>query len=459
MKKLILILLLIVSGALTLAQSNKIGFNIDYAQFSFDRDSNLVEFYYSFDTGSMLKIKEDSDKTVYIKGLLTISVKDSSSHKEIINKKWEFKEPYIEAKHLESMVGALRYVLPKGIYKCTFTGSNFYDSTNAVSYIEILEVNPFIADNLGISNIELAGKIIPGSQNKTSMFYKNTYEVVPLPNVLFGDNQPALFYYLEMYNLKQATGNIPLILNTQVFNTKGKLLYNRKKYIAHKEDSRVEVGNINVNKFPVDSYNLVISVSDSVKNIRVTSSKKFYVFNKAVPNTDTSYVSEDVKSFSSQFYSLSEEELDILFEKSKYIAANSEISQYEGLNSTKAKRDFLDNFWKKRDSNPSTERNEFYDNYFQRIEYANKNYSRVKTPGWKTDRGRIYITYGPPNEINRYPSVKNEKPYEVWIYNDIEGGVEFIFGDLTGLSNYQLLHSTKKGEINDPSWERRIRSL
>lgn len=460
MQKPTLILLLLVScAALNFARGDKIGFNIDYAQFSFDSDSNLVEFYYSFDTASMLKIKEDSDTLTYVKGLLIISVEDTVNKKVIINKQWEFKEVYTETSGIKSMVGALVFVIPKGIFKCTFTGSNFYDSTNAVVYTDILEVIPFITDKLSLSNLELAGKIVPGSLNKTSMFYKNTYEVVPSPNVLFGDNQPALFYYFEIYNLNQASGNSPLILNTQVFNNKGKLFYNRKKYITHNQDSRVEAGNINVNKFPVDSYTLVISILDSIKNTGVSSSKKFYVYNESVPNTDTAYTSEDINSLSSKFYALSEEELDNLFEKSRYIAVNSEINQYESLTSAQAKRDFLDNFWKKRDSNPSTERNEYYEDYFQRIDYANKNYSRIKIPGWKTDRGRIYVQYGPPSEINRYPNVGNKKPYEVWIYNNIEGGVEFVFGDLTGLPNYQLLHSTKKGEINDPNWERRIQSL
>jgi hypothetical protein len=50
------------------------------------------------------------------------------------------------------------------------------------------------------------------------------------------------------------------------------------------------------------------------------------------------------------------------------------------------------------------------------------------------------------------------KPYEIWFYNEIEGGVQFIFGDISGFGNYELLHSTKRGEVNDPDWERRLRT-
>jgi len=459
MKKLLIIAVLVFNGLSTdYSQTNKIGFDIDYSQFSFDPDSNLIEFYYLFDTASMMKIKEDS--MVYINGILKITMEDTASHTTIINREWQFKDLYGNSvENAKSLVGALGFVIPRGVYKCKFTGSNLYDSVGAVSYTESIEVNPFIGDKMNISNIEMAGKIIPGSPNKTSMFYKNTYEIIPSPNVLFGDNQPALFYYFEMYNLNQATENVPLIMKTQVFSATGKLVLNKEKYITHTQDSRAEAGNINVNKFPTNSYTLVISIIDSTKNYGVSSSKKFYVYNEAIPNTDTSYISTDVKSLSNQFYSLSEEQLDNLFEKSKYVAQNSEIAQYESLTTIEAKRQFLNNFWQKRDSKPFTPRNEYYEDYIERISYADKQYSRIKTPGWKTDRGRVYIQYGPPSEIDRYPNVGNTKPYEVWKYNEIEGGVEFVFGDLTGLSDYQLLHSTKKGEINDPNWERRIRAL
>jgi len=55
-----------------------------------------------------------------------------------------------------------------------------------------------------------------------------------------------------------------------------------------------------------------------------------------------------------------------------------------------------------------------------------------------------------------YPNETNMKPYEIWYYNRIEGGVLFIFGDLTGYNDYELLSSTKRGEIRDDNWQRRI---
>ncbi len=90
MRKFRFIILFIIAGlTLTPAQQTKLSFDIDYAQFAFDPDSNIVEFYYLFDTSSMQKTKEDS--VVYVDGLLKISVVDSSTGKAIINRQWRFK--------------------------------------------------------------------------------------------------------------------------------------------------------------------------------------------------------------------------------------------------------------------------------------------------------------------------------------------------------------------------------
>ncbi len=457
MKKLPFIIMFIIAGlTLTAAQQNKLSFDIDYAQFAFDPDSNIVEFYYLFDTSSMLKIKEDS--LFYVDGLLKIFVIDSSTGKTIINRQWRFENQHTDSEGQQrNLVGVLKFVIPEGVYECTFTGANYTDTLNAKSYSERIKVNPILDNNFSLSNLELASRILPESNNKESIFYKNTYEIIPAPNLLFGENQPVLFYYIEIYNLNNATERSPLALMTQVYDNRGKLFIRRRTDINHTENSRVEVGSIKVNNLATGSYTLSVALIDSLQKYGIASSKKFFIYNPGIKQ-DTIWAADN-KTINTQFFALSEEELDDIFSKSEYIASNEEINQYESLSGAHAKSEFLYSFWDKRDKDPSTPRNEYFEDFMRRIDYANKNFSNIKIQGWMTDRGRVYITYGPPSEIDRYPNVGNTKPYEIWLYNDIEGGVQFIFGDLIGLSNYQLLHSTKRGEINDPNWERRIRAL
>jgi hypothetical protein len=87
---------------------------------------------------------------------------------------------------------------------------------------------------------------------------------------------------------------------------------------------------------------------------------------------------------------------------------------------------------------------------------VSNSFNTMQRRGWRTDRGRVYLMYGEPSEIERYPSQVDAKPYELWHYNELEGGVIFVFGDVSGFSEYLLLHSTMRGELRDENWKRRL---
>ncbi len=133
-----------------------------------------------------------------------------------------------------------------------------------------------------------------------------------------------------------------------------------------------------------------------------------------------------------------------------------EIEKYETLTNENAKRKYLTEFWKARDEDPSDDMNHYLKDYLRRIKESNLKYKALSKEGWKTDRGRVYLVYGSPSEIDRYPNQTESRPYEIWYYHDIEGGVQFNFGDISGFSDYVLLHSTKRGELRDDNWQRRI---
>lgn len=88
---------------------------------------------------------------------------------------------------------------------------------------------------------------------------------------------------------------------------------------------------------------------------------------------------------------------------------------------------FIDQFWLRRNPTPGTVENTFKEEHYRRIAYANEHFAS-SVPGWKTDRGRIYITYGPPDEIDDHPEV----PRQLWRFRNIPGlgyGVEVEFTD------------------------------
>jgi GWxTD domain-containing protein len=128
-----------------------------------------------------------------------------------------------------------------------------------------------------------------------------------------------------------------------------------------------------------------------------------------------------------------------LVEDVAYIITAEERAAFQQLSTGRQREDFIESFWLRRDPTPGTLTNEFKEEHYRRIAYSNDRFAS-KLPGWKTDRGRIYITFGPPDEIESHPSGALG-PYEIWRYRWIEGfgnNVELRFEDQGQNGEYRL---------------------
>jgi GWxTD domain-containing protein len=136
-----------------------------------------------------------------------------------------------------------------------------------------------------------------------------------------------------------------------------------------------------------------------------------------------------------------------------YIITDEERTAFKRLQTDEERESFIENFWLRRDPTPDTVENEFKEEHYRRIAYANENFASG-IPGWKADRGRIYITYGPPDEKDTHPSggtyerppeegggTTSTFPFEQWRYRYIEGmgnDVTIEFVDPTMAGEYRM---------------------
>jgi GWxTD domain-containing protein len=143
-----------------------------------------------------------------------------------------------------------------------------------------------------------------------------------------------------------------------------------------------------------------------------------------------------------------------------YIATDEEKEIVDSLESDTDLNDFLVKFWQRRDPTPGTDTNEFKNEHVRRFKFAN-----TRLGGWQTDRGRVYILQGPPEEIIRDLAGNNyQGDVEIWIYNkivsepempnmfmDIEPHkVKFVFLDQMGFGVMEQIYSTEPGEKVSP---------
>src|SRR3954452_14043687 len=136
-----------------------------------------------------------------------------------------------------------------------------------------------------------------------------------------------------------------------------------------------------------------------------------------------------------------------------YIITDEERTAFKRLQTDEEREQFIEQFWLRRDPTPDSIENEFKEEHYRRISYTNENFA-TGIPGWKTDRGRIYITYGPPDEKETHPSggtyqrpseegggTTSTFPFEQWRYRYIEGIVTDIiieFVDPTMSGEYRM---------------------
>ncbi len=150
-----------------------------------------------------------------------------------------------------------------------------------------------------------------------------------------------------------------------------------------------------------------------------------------------------------------------------YVITDEERKAFKKLATDDERERFIEEFWRRRDPDPDTDENEFKEEYYERIAYANEHFASG-IPGWKSDRGRIWIMYGKPDERETHPSGGSYDrpsyegggntttyPFEIWFYRYLAGvgsGVEIEFVDPTGSGEYRIARSPdeKDAMLNIP---------
>jgi GWxTD domain-containing protein len=177
------------------------------------------------------------------------------------------------------------------------------------------------------------------------------------------------------------------------------------------------------------------------------------VFLCVAPRTIAGAPQDDSSAAPDRFTGATEARLDSLYAPLIYLMGADERGIYRSF-TVDGKRDYLRRFWLRRDPTPGTARNESEDEFYMRIAHANREFREggaAEIPGWRTDRGRIYIKAGPPDEVLRRPQPLGTRPYELWKYTG-QRELKYCFLDLTRFGNYVLILTNDRHEKTEPNW-------
>jgi GWxTD domain-containing protein len=308
-----------------------------------------------------------------------------------------------------------------------------------------------------LSDITLASAI-GRTDDRAATFYKNGLLVQPNPNSLFGQGLPSLYYYAEAYGLDAAVdGDYTLFAYLAASNVAAPMEDYQRRSVRPAQPNEVIAGQFDLREMPSGSYFLRLALLDENNEALAEQSRKFYVYN---PNVAAPVAAAADLSYESNLYAvMPEAEIDENLRHADVIATGRERDQMRRLTVLDAKRDFLVEFWRKRDEAPATPINETRVRFYERVQYASDRYTNSQQEGWTTDRGRVVLKYGYPSQVDPTLFDSESLPHETWTYDNIPGSGQslFVFVDRLGFGDFELIHSTVTGEVSVPDWRQQLR--
>lgn len=427
----------------------------DYALFRYNDDSSIVEIYYSFND-EILKYNVNDNKFLSNK-LIFVAKFTKPGVKSIVGEIiWDYPIYKNQSDSLQifTFFGTKKITLPGGEYdvQLAVVDPTTKDTLNKQS--TKINVNIFPNnDRPQVSGLLLAKKIekvAEASQKWDDMFRKDQLFVLPNPYLEYRSDDPEINFYFELYNLKE---NTPQNIAISIVDANKREVSRSFLKLTSKERNFGKNLTYPLDLLPTGVYYLKVELLTENNNVLDVSSKKFYFLSDEIKPKLSMYFTDDQIFEQSEFITMDEKTLEKEIKKARIIGTNEEMSQWEKLTDLKAKQRFLYRFWRDRDSDPSTLINETKVEFDERVKYANTHFNITKDrEGWATDRGRVLLKYGYPTYVVSQEARGLNNAYETWKYDEIQGGVEFIFVDQVGIGHYVLVHSTAQGEIYNPNW-------
>ncbi|MBW6460293.1 MAG: GWxTD domain-containing protein [Bacteroidales bacterium] len=349
-----------------------------------------------------------------------------------------------------------RYFMPEGVYEMEIIIADLKAGKKPFSAIQPVSIR-FEKDNVCFSGIQLVKSITPVTE--ANILTKGGYDLVPMVYNFFPESLHKFTYYTEIYNAEIVLGQGEKFLvtsNIRSFETGNPI----REYASYKRmDAKPVVTLLNeydISRLPSGNYTLVIEARN--KNNEILSVNELF-FQRSNPNIEfnlNDLTGIDIQAtFACRFTNNDtlQEHLRCLVPIAIELEKNFIYKQSPAAE-LKTKQQFFYNFWLARDlQNPEKA---WQDYYFQ-VQAVNIAYKTQIQKGYETDRGRVYLKYGPPNVISESYNEPSSYPYEIWHYyelSDNQRNKRFVFytHDLV-TNNFTLLHSDAIGEVSNYRWQ------
>tara|TARA_R110002096_G_scaffold37102_4_gene103246 strand:- start:26962 stop:28413 length:1452 start_codon:yes stop_codon:yes gene_type:complete len=423
---------------------------IDYATFYAEKDDSYVEFYLLINGNSVNYANTEGD---LFQGNIEVTYILEEAERVAAFDKFLIKSPLYKLEDFkQDLIDLKRFSLKNGNYTLSFQVVDLITKDTVSSKFDLREIN-YHADQFSISDIQLVNELNQ-LEGETTPFVKSGLEVIPNFSHNYGPNLSELHFYAELYNSTIEFGEDQAFLIEYAIVNEGteKVVANLRHAKRQKTaDISPLLFSFNIDQLPSGKYDLLINAKNRENELIKSKRVNFFRLN---PNL-TNYA--NVHSEQTFVDSLNDINLLREYIKSLYpISSHAEIQfaenqlAYADLNFM---QQYFLNFWKTR--NPTEPEREWL-LYKEQVMIVNEMFGYGNVKGYTTERGRVFLQYGPPDAMQDVPYEPDTYPYSIWQYAKLQGLTDrkFVFySPSMEMLGYQVLHSNVRGEIFNPGWE------
>lgn len=443
-----IIVLLLMIPSLFWAQEKQLRAYLNERQFYAPEEGTYLEVQLHFAGHTLRYLSQDS--TTY--GEVEIAQIFSQNDTVISYDKYVLKSPLVIDSIVEDFHDIQRYSLPPGTYDYELSIQDIHADHPPVSVSKSIEIRE-MSGRVEISDLAAAESIRPSGKQST-VFSKIGYDVVPMVTNYYPTELKKLPYYVEVYNTKTHHDDSVYVVEQKIVGANENVdLSGYTRYYRYKESRLQPIAKyVDISTLPTGAYELQLNVLNREKEVVASQSFNFDrnnaaevdevafqstvldpAFEESIPNDSTGYYVASLIP----------------------IARSSEVKNIIQILKQKdndKNQKYLQAFWKS--VNPENPY-EGWIKYKKQVHKVEKLFATNYQVGFETDRGRVYLEYGPPNQLTERPSSPSEYPYEIWQYDKIGrfSNRRFVFYSPTNLNkDYRLLHSDMVGELQNYRW-------
>lgn len=456
---LIMLLLAVFTSTRSLAQVDAF---FHCGQFNTPHNGPYLETYLTL-VGKSLATRTENG---YLHNSINIDLQIRQDTTIVKASRYNLKGPaFLPKEKVPSFIDNQRYALPNGQYKIYMSLSDNYDSLKKPLVITAPLLIEFDTLEIQASSIQALESFKKSSSE--NILSKSGYDLIPYPVNYYPETSQELSFYFETYNTDLILGKGQSFVYAYYLEHSTDLS-RLDSYGGFKKQQSARVnpllGRMDISKLSSGNYNLVIELRDADNEMYL---KKKYFFQRLNQKADQIALKQYSEQQTIAEFVGNCNNADTLRMFVECLWPIADGLDKERLINHSLKKDqammknFIVDFWQRRAADTANPLNLWAD-YYKNVQQVMVMFKCGKQKGYYSDRGRVYLQYGPPSQRSQQYNEHNTFPYEIWqYYRTTDGSTgqffsnkKFVFvNKMLGDDCFMLIHSDMRGEVNNPRWQ------